>query len=176
MKSYAQSGQDLFAFNACGQKTDGTFVDIGCNDPVINNNTYALELLGWTGVCVDIERFDYSGRKVKFVKADATQIIHPLESFILQHKGRIDYLSVDADDATFDCLERLVPFYKFGCITVEHDVYRVGPEVQQKIYEFLKTFNYRRANVNVLAPRCDGMPWSEQPYEDWYILNENPVP
>lgn len=31
----------------------GTFVDIGCNHPVENNNTYLFYRLGWRGLCID---------------------------------------------------------------------------------------------------------------------------
>lgn len=169
VNSKSQAGQDLFAWTASSLKENGTFIDIGCNDPFIHNNTAALEELGWTGVSVDIGKFDYSGRKTQFVQADAREIVPAVEKFCKQHDGVIDYLSLDVDDATFDAMTRLIPFHKFGCITVEHDKYRVGPELQMQIHDFLKTFGYIRKLLDVKAPKCDGMPWSEQPFEDWYI-------
>lgn len=174
-KSYAQAGQDVFAWDVAGNPRkgsySGTFVDIGCNDPLVHSNTAMLEELGWTGVAVDIEKFDYSCRpKTIFIQADARDIIPRLDRFIHEHKKEIDYLSMDADDASFDCLERLVPFFKFKAITIEHDSYRVGPECKKKIYEFLTSFGYERAREDVLAPEAPGMPWSNQPFEDWYIL------
>lgn len=169
VKSYSQAGQDYFAWDKCGRISNGTFLDIGCNDPFVHNNTAALEEIGWTGVSVDIEKFDYTHRKCLFVQADARQLIPQVEAFVKKHNRKIDYLSLDADDSTYDAMERLIPFFKFNVITVEHDLYRVGPECQKKIYEFLTTFDYRREVKDVLAPETPGMPWSKQPFEDWYI-------
>lgn len=166
----SQSGQDQWAWEINGKSKEGTFIDIGCNDPIVHNNTFSLECLGWDGVCVDLEHFDYSKRRARFVKADATQIIPVVERFIKLNNGFINYLSLDADDATFGAMERLIPFYKFKAITVEHDVYRVGPEIKNRIYEFLITFGYVRRVEDVKAPETHGMPWSRQPYEDWYEL------
>jgi len=170
LNSFSQAGQDLFVWEQCGHKKDGTFIDIGCNDPVVHNNTLGLEQQGWTGVSVDIAKFDYSGRLCQFVNRDARQIINEVEYFVKRRNGIVDYLSMDADDATWDALTRLVPFHKFKVITVEHDKYRVGPELQHRLHDFLKTFGYLRKVIDVKAPKCEGMPWSEQPFEDWYIL------
>lgn len=173
VKLHSQAGQDLYAWEVNARIPDGTFIDIGCNDPIVNNNTYSLELIGWRGVSVDIENFDYSKRKCQFIRADARNLIPELERFmtLLAKCGkRVDYLSMDADDATFDCLERLVPFYKFNAITVEHDLYRLGPARKQQLFEFLSTFGYQRDREDVLAPETPGMPWSNQPFEDWYSL------
>lgn len=170
MNSYSQSGQDLFVWEQSGHKKGGTFIDIGCNDPVVHNNTLALEQQGWTGVSVDIEKFDYSGRINPFVQADARRIIPAVEHFVKRRNGVIDYLSLDADDATFDAMTRLIPFYKFGCVTLEHDKYRLGPELQSRMRDYMKTFGYDLFKGDVIAPECHGQPWSLQPFEDWFVL------
>ena len=172
MNSFSQAGQDLWAFKTCGEKTNGTFLDIGCNDPIVHNNTYALEAVGWKGVCVDIVPFNYSKRRALHVVADARQLIPAVERFAKANNGKIDYLSMDADEASFDCLDRLVPFFKFRAITIEHDVYRLGPSIKGKIFDFLTAFDYKRVREDVRAPETPGMPWSNQPFEDWY---EGPV-
>lgn len=170
MKFYSQAGQDRFAWERTGKIKDGTFVDIGCNDPFVHSNTAMLEELGWTGVCVDIDKFDYAKRPNSiFIQADARDIIPRLDRFIHEHGKKIDYLSLDADDATFDAMDRLIPFFRFKVITVEHDSYRVGPELQRKIHDFLAHFRYLRVQKDVLAPEAPGMPWSNQPFEDWYV-------
>jgi len=170
VKSCSQSGQDVFAWQANGEAKTGTFVDIGANDPIVHNNTYALEQVGWRGICVDIAPFDYSPRKSQLIVADATKLIPALERFLKSAPEPISYLSLDADDATIECMHRLIPFFKFRALTVEHDVYRVGPERKNYIHDYLKTFGYRREHEDVKAPLAVGMPWSEQPFEDWYIL------
>ena len=42
-KTYSQAGQDLFVMNILNYIKNGYFIDIGCNDPDIGNNTRLLE-------------------------------------------------------------------------------------------------------------------------------------
>lgn len=171
MKSYSQAGQDLFAWQMSSEINNGTFLDLGCNHPTENNNTYALELLGWTGLCVDVLPFDYSGRKAKFVQHNAALMFPELDEFYMHSGGFVNYLSVDCDDATMEVLIN-VPFYqvKFGAISIEHDAYRLGPKLQERIHTLLLSFGYLVWKANVCAPEVPGMPWSGQPFEDFYYL------
>src|SRR5450759_5695288 len=121
--SHAQAGQDQFAFRASGEKLNGTFLDIGCQDPVANSNTFALEEIGWTGLRMDI--VDWSrGRKSPFIIADATKYNPAISKFAKQHGGWIDYLSLDCDEDTVSAMLAL-PFgeCQFRAITIEHDKY-----------------------------------------------------
>lgn len=166
MKSYSQAAQDTFAWNASGKKIDGLFLDIGCNDPKVHNNTYALEQLGWNGVCIDIQPFDYSCRVCQFIQADARKLDY---SFI--ETPFIDYLSLDCDECTRDMIMAL-PWdrVKFGAITLEHDAYKDGPGLKEWAKSFLIPRGYAIAHENVKAPESPGMPWSGQPFEDWFVL------
>ena len=50
VESYSQFGQDFFIYNCIfNGKSDGIFMDVGGNDPIIINNTYLFETKGWTG-------------------------------------------------------------------------------------------------------------------------------
>jgi hypothetical protein len=75
---FSHEQQDEFAYNLFGGKTNGTFIDLACANPIIGNNTYSLEkYCGWTGWCfdiVDVERRDQwsSKRQTKFYQIDAT--------------------------------------------------------------------------------------------------------
>lgn len=169
MISYSQSGQDTFAWEASGRKMNGKFLDIGCNDPKINNNTYALEQLGWKGVCIDILHFDYSNRISKFIKADARTLDY---GFVAS--PFVDYLSLDCDECSREVMEAL-PWsrVRFGAVSLEHDVYKDGPALKDWAKSFLLSRGYRLYRDNVLAPVTPGMPWSGQPYEDWFVAHEN---
>jgi hypothetical protein len=59
---------------------------------------------------------------------------------------------------------------RYRAITVEHDVYRLGPSIQESIAELLDLSGYERHRKDVKAPKAEGMPWSEQPFEDWYLI------
>jgi FkbM family methyltransferase len=61
-KSYSQTGEDLIlSFYLC--KKQGFYVDVGCHDPIILNNTYLFYENGWKGINIDanpkcIEKFN----------------------------------------------------------------------------------------------------------------------
>jgi len=55
---------DLIVENIFKSKKNGTYIDIGCHHPLINNNTYLLYKKGWNGINIDldlnsIEMFNY---------------------------------------------------------------------------------------------------------------------
>jgi hypothetical protein len=50
-KYYGQIRQDQFVVGMTRYKKDGYYVEIGANDPMVNNNTLCLEMsLGWRGL------------------------------------------------------------------------------------------------------------------------------
>jgi len=48
-----QELQDMYAYLYFKGKKDGYFVDIGAFDGITISNTYALEKIGWKGICVE---------------------------------------------------------------------------------------------------------------------------
>jgi FkbM family methyltransferase len=48
-----QELQDMYAYLYFKGKRDGFFIDIGAYDGITISNTYALERIGWTGICVE---------------------------------------------------------------------------------------------------------------------------
>jgi len=58
-QSKSQAGQDLFIIAMTQGKSHGTWLEIGCGDPIRSNNTYLLEKkLGWTGISIDAQKMD----------------------------------------------------------------------------------------------------------------------
>lgn len=52
--SYAQFGEDLFLTYLLGyERTEGTYLDIGCYHPIQYSNTYIFYQRGWSGVTID---------------------------------------------------------------------------------------------------------------------------
>ena len=52
--SYVQFGEDLFLTSLLGyERTEGTYVDIGCYHPVDYSNTYIFYQRGWSGLAID---------------------------------------------------------------------------------------------------------------------------
>jgi FkbM family methyltransferase len=60
---FSQLGEDIILLNMLGNKSNGFYVDIGCNEPVSYNNTFYFYLRGWSGINIDaneslIQKFD----------------------------------------------------------------------------------------------------------------------
>jgi hypothetical protein len=176
MMPRSQAGQDLFAFTVTGKLKAGTFLDVGCNDPFLFNNSAMLEECGWRGLLIDRSDFQSAmlSRKSPFLQADALTVdwsaalaAHGLDT------ARIDYLSFDLDDDSVSALARL-PWtaVRFSCMTVEHDRYRLGDGPRASMRELLLGHGYR-----LLCPDAvlDGF----GAFEDWWvdpsIVSANPL-
>ena len=54
-KSFSQGSMDLILEHIFKTKNDGFYVDVGCQHPIKNNNTYLLYKKGWSGVNIDLD-------------------------------------------------------------------------------------------------------------------------
>ena len=52
---YSFSGVDTIIENIFRNKNDGFYIDIGCQHPIKNNNTYLLHSKGWKGINIDLD-------------------------------------------------------------------------------------------------------------------------
>lgn len=157
-KSHSQVGQDQWVYDRLG--ASGFFVDIGSGHPFTNNNTYALEQVGWEGVLVD--RDDYVrklsiARNVPFIHDDATTVNWGIHS----HPKGADYLSLDVDENTVKALERFLQFSRFRMATIEHDSYRFGPGPRDAMRNLLSALGYKLERADV---EDQGLP-----FEDWWV-------
>jgi len=170
---YSQAYQDIFAFGMNNFKKDGTFVDIGCAMPRDCNNTYFLELMGWTGLSFDIKDFSNlwnKHRKDKFIHCNC-ETFNFKELFDQTFTSNtIDYLSFDVDQASNAVLPKL-PFdsYKFNVITIEHDMFTGTSEYKQFQHTFLKEKNYYCLAENICV---NNVTHTRLPFEDWWITND----
>jgi len=171
---YGRLGQDAFAFFINGEKTNGTFVDIGCREPLRGNNTWILEeRYNWIGISIDIE--DYTDiwkytRKNPFVQMDAIE--GDLEELFstLNVPDVVDYLTHDVDGAEPDRFDN-IPFdkYIFKCITVEHDG---DPATRAFQRNTLLSYGYELACSNVKNGPGRNCFRGGKVMEDWWIHPE----
>jgi len=189
---YSQSGQDKWVIETLN-KPNGFFVDVGAYDGIESSNTYALEKLGWMGICIEanldayhrltqnrtsinanVAVTDYNGLCRFGVdrineSGDAmmcmklTDVLDQLSAPI-----EIDYLSIDVEGSEYSILS-VFDFdkYKINLITVEHNLYLDGPYNKNRLFELLTGKGYKRVMEDV---KClDTNPaYFNQPYEDWY--------
>lgn len=163
---YSQANQDEFVYNILNKQSIGTFVDIGSNDPINFNNSYFLETIGWSGICIDLEKYDYTSRRCKFYQTDALKINYP--EFFEKHNmpSVIDYLSLDIDYYSTECLKKLLlSTHRYKVITIEHDSYRYNDllKSEQNVLLFKMGYDLLCENVTCVPLRTD------QYFEDWWV-------
>lgn len=54
--SYSFGGCDLLIEYIFRNQANGLYVDIGCQNPISNNNTYLLHRRGWRGINIDLDQ------------------------------------------------------------------------------------------------------------------------
>lgn len=189
---FSQSKQDEWV---ASQIEKGFFVDLGAYDGISTSNSYALENLGWTGICVEANPDFYEllcqnrpkAQNVNAFVSDTPGTVRMHEQWrtedpsfkevesrtlndILQSCDAptvIDYLSIDIEGMEAAVFDSFVFDHKFNLITVEHNLYLDGPANKDRIYQILTENGYVRIVDNALC--LDTNPAHHLvPYEDWY--------
>ena len=172
---FSQSGQDQFAYNISG--SNGTYLEIGAHDPVINSNTFNLEVkCNWNGISVEYDKSfkmswgDNKLRKNDVVWDDALNINY--SSLIKQRElpNRLNYLSCDIEPAenTFNILKKVISSeLNFDFISFEHDKYSIGNKYEDLSIEYLKNYNYKVAVKDVYSRNK-----RYKIYETWFVNND----
>ena len=172
---FSQSGQDQFAYNISG--SNGTYLEIGAHDPVINSNTFNLEVkCNWNGISIEYDKTfqmswgDNKLRKNNVVWDDAFNINY--SSLIKQRDlpNRLNYLSCDIEPAenTFNILKKIISSeLNFDFISFEHDKYSIGNKYEDLSIEYLKNYNYKVAVKDVYSRNK-----RYKIYETWFVNND----
>lgn len=165
---YSQAGQDIYVYKLIGD--GGTYFEIGSGEPIKCNNTYLLENNGWKGVSIEQEEKWVNDflkiRKNKCIQGDSRKMdIKKILDENFDNKV-IDYLSLDVDEATHDTFLN-IPFddYTFKVITVEHDKYSNGDELQKFLRKNLYSLGYELICSDVCFRWNNG----GGPFEDWWV-------
>lgn len=170
-KNYSQVFQDIFILSVLNGKKNGTYLEIGAQQPFYQNNTALLETkFDWTGVSIEIKedlcKMFAEQRNNKILCKDAIQIDYGKLLRENYSTNVIDYLQVDIEPSktTFEAL-LAIPFeeYKFKIITYEHDHYvDMTNSYRDKSRRYLKSLGYELVVENVSGNDfC--------PFEDWWI-------
>lgn len=174
-KYNGQSAQDYFVLKCLKYKTNGTFLEIGSNDPININNSYLLEKkYDWKGIMIEYEPKYLPSYKINrsnsvHIIKDATTINY-LDEFTKNNiPNVIDYLQIDLEVTnkstieTLECLNtQVMNNYKFAVVTFEHDIY-VGDYFNTRLRsrEIFNNHGYVRVFSDVKN--------NNMPYEDWYV-------
>jgi GR25 family glycosyltransferase involved in LPS biosynthesis len=170
-KSNGQALQDMFILSILNGKRNGTYLEIGAQEPIFQNNSAILEKdFGWKGVSVEILenlcKMFAEQRSNPIICRDATTIDY--EKLLDEHYStrEIDYLQLDCEPSktTFEILLD-IPFdkYKFAVITYEHDHYvDMSGTYRTKSRNYLKLMGYELVVANVSQNE-------NTPFEDWWV-------
>jgi hypothetical protein len=177
-KSYSQASQDCFILTLTQGKRNGTFVEIGSNDPIGINNTYVLEKdFGWNGIMVEydakyLESYKTHRPNSFHIIADATTIDYRKAFADANLPNNIDFLQIDLEVENKSTLNTLIKLdtevmntHKFATVTFEHDIYRGD------------CFNTRQASRDIFQRRGYVRLFSDvknmnNAFEDWYVHPE----
>lgn len=199
MTYYSQAGQDKWVHDLIGDK--GFFVDVGAYDGVQTSNTYALELAGWTGICIEAERHafdrcalarpkslcvrnavtDHDGVATfgtdRIVDGEGVggQIVQcrTLDSILdwVHYCHGIDYLSMDIEGHELTVLN-VFPFKKYNIKLLTIEHNLYCDGPEKKNALFELLTRNGFTRVREDVPCLDTNPlYFNQPYEDWYASN-----
>lgn len=185
MKSYSQAGQDIWVHDLIGDT--GYFIDVGAHDGIVHSNTYALEQLGWTGICIEpnwgVAEYLRTNRTARVEQVaisdhggtlgfDGVRVYDgPMDTpctrlvDILDRNAApptIDYLSIDVEGHEIEVLAGMdFDRWHVRCITIEHNLYCDGPDRKNAIHDVLTGHGFERVRENVVAPGYGA-------FEDWF--------
>ena len=173
--NFSQSGQDQFAYNLSG--LNGFYLEVGAHDPVINSNTFNLEVIcNWQGISIENDLSFKEAwkinkdRKNEIIWDDAFNINY---SKLIKNKNlpfRLDYLSCDIEPAenTFNILKKIIKSgLSFSYISFEHDKYNIGNKYEIMSNEFLKKHNYKVAIKDVFSRNK-----KYKVFETWFVNSD----
>lgn len=182
MKSNSQASQDIFVRKITKNKTNGTFLEIGSNHPIIHNNSFLLETENnYKGLMVEYDSSFENAYKIHrpnsiYVIGDAQKVNY---KEILDNNNfpkKIDYLQIDLDvnnRSTLNTLElfdrTVFDIYKFATVTFEHDIYTGNYfDTQQISREIFEKRGY------ILVFPDVSVFWENKwcKFEDWYVHPE----
>lgn len=170
-KNYSQAYQDMFVLAILNGKRNGTYLEIGAQEPFYQNNSALLETeFDWKGISIEIRedlcKMFAEQRKNQILCKDATKINYEKLLDDMNVGTDLDYLQVDCEPSkiTFEILTA-IPFekYRFATITYEHDhSVDITSSYRDKSRRFLKSYGYELVVKDVAFN-------DEYTFEDWWI-------
>ena len=170
--NYAQVYQDMFVLTVLDGLTNGTYLEIGSDDPFYNSNTALLETqFGWHGISIDVDQNKINEfnkhRKNQAMLANALEVDYETLLQSLANNMTIDYLQIDCGGPipSLEVLKKIISSgYKFKTITFGHDYY-YDKEVREVSRKLLTEQGYKLLVSNVGFNRTNS-------FEDWWVLPE----
>ena len=98
--SYSQGAMDLILQDIFKKKEKWLYIDVGCQHPISNNNTYKLFKKGWHGINIDLDKYNIDifnyNRPNDYNICDAlTDKIEDRDLFFYHEKSPINTLNLN---------------------------------------------------------------------------------
>ena len=171
---FSQNGEDHFAHSVLGRPSSGFFVEVGAFDGVFLSGTYAFELLGWRGICVEphprfVQLCQANRPNSSCVHAACVGADGPAEiEFLAESLGIYSGVSVDrarmeakyqslGKEMAFDLVR--VPARTLGSILEAHDAPRIDlmtVDTEGSEIEVLGAVDLDRYSPRVLIVEANG--------------------
>ncbi len=95
---YSNWGLDMMADEFFKKKIKGFYIDVGCHQPILNNNTYRLYKRGWTGINIDldfntIDMFNFFRKKDLNIQAGISNTEEEKNLYFFHNRSAINTLS-----------------------------------------------------------------------------------
>ena len=112
-KSYSQGSMDLILSIIFKNKLNGIYIDVGCQHPIKNNNTYLLFRKGWKGVNIDLDKANIDlfkfNRPLDYNFNEAvSDKIENLDLFYYHQKSPINTLDKNVSDKQNSKIEKII--------------------------------------------------------------------
>jgi hypothetical protein len=173
-KNYSQAYQDMFVLTVLNGKRNGTYLEIGSEEPQYKSNTYLLEReFSWHGISVEIDEPEVARFKAErsnpVICADATKLDYTSVLKKANFPEAVDYLQIDTEPSStsFEVL-LTIPFdrYKFAVVTFEHDhAVDFSRTYREKSRRYLRSLGYE-----LVVPDAGPTDWYS--FEDWWVHPE----
>ena len=101
--SYSQGSMDLVLLDVFKNINNGIYIDVGCQHPIKNNNTYLLHKKGWSGVNIDLDKhnieiFDYNRPNDINLECAVSDKIEEVDLYFYHVKSPINTLNKSVSD------------------------------------------------------------------------------
>ena len=92
---FSFSGVDILIENIFRNQKKGFYIDVGCQHPIKNNNTYLLHKRGWSGINIDLDKDNIDLFNVSRISDDniniaASNKINEVDLFFFHKKSPIN--------------------------------------------------------------------------------------
>ena len=95
---YSNWGLDILSDDFFKKKIKGVYIDVGCHQPFLNNNTYPLYKRGWAGINIDldfntIDMFNFFRKRDQNIQAAISDVEHETDLFFFHNRSAVNTLS-----------------------------------------------------------------------------------